>query len=137
MILMDVQPIGVYHIPMKTQCDEAEGAALTRDPLRRELNACRQRLAQSDELFEVYKKSEALLHGESGLGLDGGNPVVPDRLADLVDFFRAGIRGDDFGIRIVTFPKSVAGIVGHYPVTGRKAAATWRGSEFSQIHGGG
>src|SRR5881394_1221719 len=64
MILMDVQPIRVYHIPMKTQCDEAEGAALTSDPLRRELNACRQRLAQSDELFEVYKKSEALLHGE-------------------------------------------------------------------------
>ena len=40
---------------MKTQFDEAEGAALTSDSLRldleesrRELNACRQRLAQSD-----------------------------------------------------------------------------------------
>ena len=59
---------------MKTQFDEAEGAALTSDSLRleleesrRELSACRQRLAQSDELFEVYKRSEALLHGEKNI----------------------------------------------------------------------
>ena len=59
---------------MKTQFDEAEGAALTSDSLRleleesrRELNACRQRLAQSDELFEVYKRSQALLHGEKNI----------------------------------------------------------------------
>lgn len=59
---------------MKTQFDEAEGAALTSDSLRleleesrRELEACQQRLAQIDELFVVHKKSEALLHGEKNL----------------------------------------------------------------------
>src|SRR5882762_10333459 len=59
---------------MKTQFAETEGAALTSDSLRleleesrRELSACRQRLGQSDELFEVYKRSEALLHGEKNL----------------------------------------------------------------------
>src|SRR5580765_5796676 len=71
MMLMDVQPI---HIPMKIQFDEAEGVALTSDSLRlkleesrRELNGCRQRLAKSDELFEVYKRSQALLHGEKNI----------------------------------------------------------------------
>src|SRR6478672_11688832 len=59
---------------MKTQFDEAEGAVLTSDSLRleleqsrRELEACRQRLAQIDELFEVHKQSEALLHGEKNI----------------------------------------------------------------------
>src|SRR5258705_5899494 len=59
---------------MKTQFDEAEGAALTSESLRleleqsrRELEACQQRLAQIDELFVVHKKSEALLHGEKNL----------------------------------------------------------------------
>lgn len=59
---------------MKTQLEEAEGVRIKGGSLRheleqsrRELEACRQELAQVDELFEVHKKSEALLHGEKNL----------------------------------------------------------------------
>lgn len=59
---------------MKTQLEEAEGALIKGESLRleleqsrRELEACRQQLAQVDELFEVHKKSEALLHGEKNI----------------------------------------------------------------------
>jgi signal transduction histidine kinase len=59
---------------VKTQLEEAEGALIKGESLRleleqsrRELEACRQQLAQVDELFEVHKKSEALLHGEKNI----------------------------------------------------------------------
>jgi len=59
---------------MKTQFGEADDAVQNGESLRleleqsrHELEACRQRLAQIDELFEVHKKSEALLHGEKNL----------------------------------------------------------------------
>src|SRR6476620_1416329 len=59
---------------MKTQFRGGEDAVLNGESLRleleqsrRELDACRQRLAQMDDLLEVHKKSEALLQGEKNL----------------------------------------------------------------------
>jgi signal transduction histidine kinase len=56
---------------MKTQFGGAEDAVLNGESLRleleqsrREVDACRQRLAQMDDLLEVHKKSEALLYGQ-------------------------------------------------------------------------
>jgi len=44
-----------------------ESLRLELEQSRRELDACRQRLAQMDDLLEVHKKSEALLQGEKNL----------------------------------------------------------------------
>jgi signal transduction histidine kinase len=59
---------------MKTQFRGGEDAVLNGESLRleleqsrRELDACRQRLAQMDDLLQVHKKSEALLQGEKNL----------------------------------------------------------------------
>ena len=59
---------------MKTQLEETgdavrngESLRLELEQSRRELEACRQRLAQIDELFEVHKQSETLLHGEKNI----------------------------------------------------------------------
>jgi hypothetical protein len=56
---------------MKTQFRGGEDAVLNGESLRleleqsrRELDACRKRLAEMDALFQVHKKSEALLYGE-------------------------------------------------------------------------
>jgi len=56
---------------MKTQFGGAEDAVLNGESLRfeleqsrREVDTCRQRLAQMDDLLEVHKKSEALLYGQ-------------------------------------------------------------------------
>jgi len=59
---------------VKTQLEETgdavrngESLRLELEQSRRELEACRQRLAQIDELFEVHKQSETLLHGEKNI----------------------------------------------------------------------
>ena len=59
---------------MKTQLEETgdavrndESLRLELEESRRELEACRRRLAQIDELFEVHKQSETLLHGEKNI----------------------------------------------------------------------
>ncbi len=59
---------------MKTQFRGGEDAVLNGESLRleleqsrRKLDACRQRLAQMDDLLQVHKKSEALLQGEKNL----------------------------------------------------------------------
>src|SRR5882724_3460729 len=59
---------------VKTQLEETADAVRNGESLRleleqsrRELEACRQRLAQIDELFEVHKQSETLLHGEKNI----------------------------------------------------------------------
>ena len=59
---------------MKTQLEEAgdavredESPRLQLERSRAELEACRQRLAEMDALFDVHKKSEALLQGEKNL----------------------------------------------------------------------
>jgi signal transduction histidine kinase len=59
---------------MKTLVREPEDAVqhgeslrLELEQSRRELEACRQRLVQIDELFVVHKRSEGLLHGEKNL----------------------------------------------------------------------
>jgi signal transduction histidine kinase len=59
---------------MRTQLEEAgdavrEGESLRPDleQSRRERDACRQRLGEMDALFQVHKKSEALLQGEKNL----------------------------------------------------------------------
>src|ERR1043165_5093646 len=44
-----------------------ESLRLELEQSRRELEICRQRLAQIDELFEVHKQSETLLHGEKNI----------------------------------------------------------------------
>src|SRR5579872_2430386 len=44
-----------------------ESLRLELDQSRRELDACRERLAKMDALFQVHKKSEALLEGEKHL----------------------------------------------------------------------
>jgi signal transduction histidine kinase len=59
---------------VKTQLEETgdavrngESLRLELEQSRRELDACRQRLAQIDELFEVHKQSKTLLHGEKNI----------------------------------------------------------------------
>src|SRR5260370_24937199 len=51
----------------KDAVQHGESLRLELEQSRRELEACQQRLAQIDELFVVYKKSEALLQGEKNL----------------------------------------------------------------------
>ena len=52
---------------MKSQLEEAATAFKSSETLQLELDACRQRLAEVDELLGSYKKAEALLQGEQRL----------------------------------------------------------------------
>src|SRR5260221_14475547 len=73
-IPVDVGDKHIWPHAMKTQLEEAgdavredESPRLQLERLRAELDACRQRLAEMDALFDVHKKSEALLQGEKNL----------------------------------------------------------------------
>jgi GAF domain-containing protein len=52
---------------MKSQIEEATTAFESSEALRLELDACRERLAASEELLGAYKKAETLLQGEQRL----------------------------------------------------------------------
>src|SRR5260370_28653625 len=51
----------------KDAVQHGESLRLELEQSRRDLEACRQRSAQIDELFEVHKQSETLLHGEKNI----------------------------------------------------------------------
>src|SRR5260370_4916655 len=51
----------------KDAVQNGESLRLELEQSRRDLEACRQRSAQIDELFEVHKQSETLLHGEKNI----------------------------------------------------------------------